>query len=340
MEFVSIIPVILISIFGTITDIRYGRVKNSHLLITLGIWVVLVVIKSIFIKQFVLNTAWGINICLAFVASLIFYLTDIWAPGDCKMYISIALVFPMNAYIIKEGNVFPALDFIIYSFAIGYIVLLVGILSRQFADEHKSNMSVFSFHFSWRRAHSILSNIGIFLAIDTLLYFLIENFYQANLMFCTLLIIGLICLIQETAPRIRLFLGSFGLLYYFVQAIIYRTWYNNMVNLGISIVLSVVLEIVNDASHTNTYRMISGDEVKPGMILSYTTIIAMQNCIDPIIPHTTTENRRSRLTKSQAEAVKAWCNNAKSDVVIVEMIPFAPFIALSVGIIILQRYFV
>ena len=94
-----------------------------------------------------------------------------------------------------------------------------------------------------------------------------------------------------------------------------------------SLVIASAIEIISSRVRANTYREISGDEVKPGMILSFTSLWAMRKCNDPELPKTTTENRRSRLTQTQAEAVKTWCRNTHSNVIIVEMMPFAPFIA-------------
>ena len=129
-----------------------------------------------------------------------------------------------------------------------------------------------------------------------------------------------------------------GIVFILVWTYIHHLWMSMLFSLVLCLLISIVLDVLNSSARTNTYEVISGDEVKPGMILSYTTIMAMQNCIDPNIPRSTTENRRSRITDVQANAVKTWCKNAKSDIVIVKMIPFAPFIALSVVIEII-RYF-
>lgn len=119
------------------------------------------------------------------------------------------------------------------------------------------------------------------------------------------------------------------MLFTLAYAICLNVWHSAFFNLALSAVISILLETVNRASKANTYKVITGDEVRAGMILSLPSIMAMRNCIDPNLPHATTESRRSRMTEAQAEAVRQWCRNARSNVVIVEMIPFAPFIAIS-----------
>ena len=186
------------------------------------------------------------------------------------------------------------------------------------------------------RIISIASSIGIMAAMHTTLGIFCGAFYEANRILCSLVIIGLLYLIQVRAKQFKPILGALGMVFLIIITILYRAWSSNLTNIIVCIVLSVLIDIINDSARTNTYRVVSGNDVKPGMILSYTTVLSMQRCIDPNIPHSTTENRRSRINELQAEAVRTWCKNVKSDIVIVEMIPFAPFIGLAVVIEIIR----
>jgi len=103
--------------------------------------------------------------------------------------------------------------------------------------------------------------------------------------------------------------------------------------------VAVLIELLNRKMAHSNYREINGTEITAGMILSYGTILCMKKCIDPDLPRTTTEDRRSRLSQAQAEAVQRWCKNAKRTAVIVETIPFAPFIAAATLLEIL-KYFI
>lgn len=332
MIYAYLILALLIATLGAFTDIRTGRVKNKHLAIALLIWFALIFFESIFEHAFVVSVfAFILNVILAFITALIFYFADIWAPGDCKLYITISIIFPMNAYVVRGGNIFPALDFVIYAFALGYIALVI--MSIRLHDESKVSKLAKP---NMRRILSILSSVGIISVVHIMLEIYATNFFYANQMLCTLSLIGLLCILQQKADVVRKILGFISLICFLIWSIIYGSWLNACLSLLGSLVIASIVEIINSRAYANTYREISKDEVRPGMILSFSTLWAMQKCIDPELPKTTTENRRSRLTERQAIAVKTWCKNARRNVIIVEMMPFAPFIASAVLIQILR----
>ena len=264
----------------------------------------------------------ALNVILSVITTVIFYLTDIWAPGDCKLYITISLIFPMRAYVAQEGNIFPALDFVVYAFALGYIFLLAMTLSRR--KDEKVNLCP---NFSLKHYFSILANAGTISFINIMLDTFAPEFFYANQVLCILSLAALTFILQKKADKARKITGFTGLIYILVQSILSRSWLNVLMSLAVSLVIASAIEIISSRVRANTYREISGDKVKPGMILSFTSLWAMRKCNDPELPKTTTENRRSRLTQTQAEAVKTWCRNTHSNVIIVEMMPFAPFIA-------------
>lgn len=315
--------VLFVAGLGAFTDIFSGRVRNNHLIIALILWIVLAVNEALFLHSSSVNILpLALNVIFSAVTAIIFYLTDIWAPGDCKLYIIISLIFPMNAYVVREGNIFPALDFVVYAFALGYIFLLAMALSHRTAA--KMNLSP---NFSLKHYFSILANTGTISFLNIILNTLTPGFFYANQVLCILSSAALIFILQKKADTARKIIGFIGLIYIFCQSILSGSWLNVFMSLALSLVIASAIEIISSRVRANTYREISGDEVRPGMILSFTSLWAMRKCNDPELPQTTTENRRSRLTQRQAEAVKTWCRNAHNNVIIVEMMPFAPFIA-------------
>lgn len=337
MTYIYLSLALLVSTLGAFTDIHSGRVQNKHLIIALLSWLALITGESIFMHSLNISvSSFCINVVLAFITSLILYLTDIWAPGDSKLYIVISIIFPMHAYVVRTGNIFPALDFVIYAFAAGYIALLVIIFIRRSKGRNHGIKNDTKPDLRLKHIFSIMANIGTISVVNNVLDIYAADFLYANLMLCTLATIGSICLLQQKANTIRMIIGFMGLSYFIYQTTVYEAWLNVCLGLFQSLAIATVIEFINNRAYINTYREVSMEEVRPGMILSYSTLWAMQNCIDPGLPKTTTENRRSRITERQADAVKTWCKNAQSNVVIVEMIPFAPFIASAVLIQILR----
>ena len=317
--------VLLVAGLGAFTDIFSGRVRNNHLIIALILWIVLAVSEAFSLHSSSVNIfPLSLNVILSAVTAVIFYLTDIWAPGDCKLYIIISLIFPMHAYVVREGNIFPALDFVVYAFALGYIFLLAMAFSYRTAAKMKMNLSPI---FSLKHYLSILANTGTISFLNIILNTFAPGFFYANQVLCILSSAALIFILQKKADTARKIIGFIGLIYIFCQSILSGSWLNVFMSLALSLVIASAIEIISSRVRANTYREISGDEVRPGMILSFTSLWDMRKCNDPELPQTTTENRRSRITQRQAEAVKTWCRNAHSNVVIVEMMPFAPFIA-------------
>ena len=335
MTFAYLALVLLVAGVGAFTDTVSGRVRNNHLIIALTLWIVLAVSETFFFHSSSVNIfPLALNVIFSAVIAVIFYLADIWAPGDCKLYIIISLIFPMCAYTVREGNIFPALDFVVYAFALGYIFLLAMALSRRTAK--KMN---FSPNFSLKHYLSILANAGIISFLNILLDTLTPRFFYANQVLCIMSSAALIFILQKKVDTARKIIGFIGLIYILFQSILPGSWLNVFMSLALSLVIASAIEIISNRVHANIYREISADEVRPGMILSFTSLWAMRRCSDPELPQTTTENRRSRLTQRQAEAVKTWCRNAHSKVIIVEMMPFAPFLAGAIVIQVLRFLF-
>ena len=88
-----------------------------------------------------------------------------------------------------------------------------------------------------------------------------------------------------------------------------------------------------------SYESIPTTEVKPGMVLSKSTVILFGPSRVKGLPQNSYEDLRSRLTEDEAAAVCRWATSkyGKPSVVIIRKIPFATFIALGTGIMILYN---
>ena len=331
MTSIYLVLVLFVSVLGAVTDICFGCVKNKHLITFSMIWLFFAVSElCILHSSSVLTFRLLLNTILSLVLAVIFYLTDIWAPGDCKLYIVISLIFPISAYITRDGNVFPALDFVIYAFGLGYIFLLVTTFMHKTFEKMSINSS-----FSLEHSLSIICNAGIVSLLQILLNIFVPRFFYANQMLCILFSVAFTYLLQNKAALVRKSVGFIGLICLLISGILYGFWLNACISLAESLVIASAIEFISNRVCVNTYREIPGEKVRAGMILSFSTLLFMRKCTDPELPKMTTENRRSRITHNQAEAIKNWCKNSGSSVVIVEMMPFAPFLA---GAVIIQVF--
>ena len=318
---------VLVALDGSITDIRFGKVKNGHLLVAFAIWAVSILIYSICRREeFVFPLfSFLLNLILSIVLSVVLYRLDIWAPGDMKLFILIVLIYPFSCYVCRPGNIFPALDFVIFSFAIGYLYLLATSILHKYNNNNpdpapagKRKM------FSKNSLIRLSTNIGYFAMAGFALNYFIGEFYYANHSLCVLIIAGLVYGLEKSVPKLKKNIGIVLFLLFVVLSFVKGDLYYFLIGLLESILLAAILGQLGNLVESNSYVQVHGEDVKPGMILSFSSVWAMQKCIDPNIPKTTTESRRSRMSVEQAEAVKEWCRITKRDVSVVSMLPFVP----------------
>lgn len=324
MIFSSILCAINIAfiLFAAVSDVRTGRVKNTLLIGFLFIGATFHICSYLF-GEMLWNSykLWLLNLAISFAAAILLYRTDIWAPGDAKLFLVVAMGFPEKFYAAGEGNVFPSIGFIVYSFAAGYIWLVISSWWKKKPIRFQSEKI---------SALSILKGIGFSVGLQSLIQYVSYDFFADNIVLLVLCIIGFGLYLQRKSFRIYSWIGTIGFAVYLIDIILEGQWTHSVVSVVMGIIIAVIISFLNMHIHNSLYKEIYENEVHPGIILSYASILSMQNCIDPDLPHSTTENRRSRINEKQAEAVKRWCKNAKSTVTIVEMLPFVPFFAFAV----------
>ena len=158
----------------------------------------------------------------------------------------------------------------------------------------------------------------------------IPFYFAENQSLCILVIVGLSIALQKKLPVLLNVIGILGFIYTIAASILNTSWLQLLIWLGEGAVVSWIIDRLNLLASESSYQYVVGDKIQAGMILSFGSILAMQKYIDPDLPRYTTETRRSRISQRQAEAVKRWCKNTGENVAIVEMLPFAPFIAFGV----------
>lgn len=320
---------LVLSAIGAWTDLHAGNMRNTHLIIGAAVGIAISAVSLLRgAPAWDSLQNWGINFCLSIIVSIVFYLSDVWAPGDAKLYILIAALYPQRYYAARPGNIFPALSIVVFAYAAGYIYLICEAIFR-----HKARLQVRQFlHFDRVSIFSMLASLGFFIGFQMLLHTLFPSFAGANYALVLLVTIGISYLASQKAPRLAQGLGVLGLLVAVCCSIVTKQYTAILSSIPLGIVVALITRLLLGIAGSNSYREIPGAELKPGMILSFGSIMAMQKCIDPNIPHSTTENRRSRISSLQAEAVRNWCRITGSPISIVEMLPFLPFVFVAVFI--------
>ena len=338
MMIYSVLQIVLclaVSILGAWTDIKTGRVRNSYLLIAagagIGINIAYIIVQGIDSMNL---SRWAINFGFSIVLSVVFYLSDVWAPGDAKLYMLVTALYPMGFYAAHTDNLFPALSIVIFAYATGYIYLVIVALRKGKDGTRKLQLPTPDRAFF----SGFLINAGLIIGFQLLPATLLPNFFEGNRVLILLCLVGLCYILQRNWPTVLTTLGLIGLVITVVTTIISKDYSTLLLSLPSSMIVALLTQLLIQVADSNSYREITGDELKPGMILSLGSVIAMQKCIDPNIPHQTTENRRSRLSASQTEAVRNWCRITNRPITIVEMLPFAPFICIGLITELIRNY--
>jgi len=129
-----IVPLILIGIVTSISDIKTGKIRNSHLragyIYTLLLYLFLSIYSLVAVDQkdnlkYLLELI--INGSIAFVVGYLLWYFNLWAAGDAKLFPLYALLIPMGYYYKNHVPNFPSLTILTDTFIIICLALILKI---------------------------------------------------------------------------------------------------------------------------------------------------------------------------------------------------------------------
>lgn len=329
MLFLEIILILLmagISIMTVKTDLKEGLIYNKTIMIyataglTLdllyyGIW------NRNYAKDFL------INFIIVAVISLALYFSYSFAGGDCKLIITMALLYPAGFYLgygRSHYTLFAAIGFAcfygyIYLLLISVIALIKG-KNRMGKDYIKKYIKGFVKSFAAALVYiSALNLVAQGLGL-----------YQYA---WTAWIVRIICII------VAWIVGKNSVL---------KRWYMLVGVVTLDIVLGVLLHVIpfslNPESYTlvivlllcqmiirtNLYDTIQVNDLKKGMILSTVSSLMMQGSRVRGLPGISTEGLNCRMSEDEVAGVIRWAENRNiTELSIVKKIPFAVFIVMG-----------
>jgi Flp pilus assembly protein protease CpaA len=336
LQSIQAIFVVFLCFRAAISDINTGKVPNKLLLMALAILSGTALVWGLVFNDW----PWGkekifmflVNISFAIASSIGMYIADIWAPGDAKLFIAIVLIYPPLLWAGSDGAIFPALRIIVWMFSLGFIYLIV---SDAFSGKKNSvtfentliKKDGFSFSAFSQTFLRIATAYSVSLLTNALLGAVIPEFYTDNLTLCVLIII-LGCIFIGKLPwwgeLTIMILAAVSIYFYKPAWLQIRTFSAQSIS---SIIIALLIGAITQMARRNNYRRISPGDLKPGMILSVYSL-----CRTPQkegFPLGITETRRSRLTAEQADMIREWAVQKHEELIIVKMVPFAPFIAVG-----------
>lgn len=325
IECASLILLFGLCIITTASDIKYGIIQNRVL-----IWFL---IPSLFLDVLYygiiardLFTLFLANVfALATIALVLFY-TYSFAGGDCKLAITMGLIFPANYYL-SYGNSAVTLFFTIgFAILYGYIFMLITSIVNLIQRKSKLTAKYIGDYLK-SFIVSFVSALA-YICLLNLVFTIIGRFVFVNDW-----IIRIICMITTWMVGK---LSAMRKWYVVVPIIIIDIVVGTiMQTMPFSInpenyVLVVILLICQMAIRASIYEDVKIEDVKKGMILSMASTIPMQNSRFKGMPGISTEDLRSRLTTDEVESIKRWGKSRNiTKVTVMKKIPFAVFLSMG-----------
>ena len=311
------------------SDLKSGRIGNKSIIIALGVGLVCAAFYYYFFATDCL-LAYSINVGLAIVISIVLYLLGMWGAGDCKLLVTTVILLPARIYCLNDRSLASCFLLIAIIFIIAYIyvvfeTLYLGIKQKDLLKcskltiNWKSYIKGFLFFFLLL---SLASTVIVNVLPDSVLA---DSILLTSIHF-VLILIGLrfeekanwnIVLIMGLAWAVSIIAGfsSFSL---------------SGVN-WISYIIVIILLVFRLIADRYNYKTIEITNLKPGMILSFGSVIAFSQSKINGLPKFTSEDLRSRITVEEVDSINRWSKtkNGQETITIVRKIPFALFIAIG-----------
>lgn len=306
-------------IFCSVSDIRTNKIPNTSILCgflcaLIGNVLYFILTDNMLIWDFALN------VISATLISFAMYALHIWAGGDVKLFILMAILIPAELY--KQKAPLSIVTIYITIFSIAFIYLVIESVVLLVTKE--KGIKKISFKGS---AKPILSCMVSIMAFQTILRFIFQGYYYDYLSFFLLLNVIFVLSFNKIKflnCNLSVIICSIISGINFIVSIT-----TNQYKMDIkAIAVAVVVICFRTLSERFNYQEIDTINVKKGMILSLSTVLGFSNSRVKGLPQFTTEDIASRITRDEADSIKRWAKskNGKEKITILRKIPFAIFI--------------
>lgn len=354
-----IIPLIIIGVVTSYSDIRFGKIKNSH--IRLGyIYIMLLYLFLAYYSLYIVNQPDNlkylsellINGTIAFVVGYLLWYFNLWAAGDAKLFPLYSLLIPMEFYFKNHVPNFPSLvlltdTFIIICLALFLKILLVIIascfkyLKRPFPiislipkynkktviKAVLSILKLFVFTASLLIVIQfimvkipVIQKITIFqIPIAYLLFFPLQMFFSRTLLKYKIAII-IVCLGGVLCSTNLIISGQTNILIMAIKmAVLFM------------LILSLVMQLVNKYIDQQEIKKISINKLSPGNFLAPQSLELITTKIrQRVLTGDLYLSCSDGLSKSQIKTIKKlFRGDPNQELYICHTFPFAPFMFLA-----------
>ena len=309
-------------IFCSISDIRTNKIPNNSIIC--GLLCALIANFAYFIlADDTYFFSFILNVISAAVISFIMYALHIWAGGDVKLFVLMAMLVPAEFY--RQKAPLSIVTIYITIFSVAFIYLIIESIVLMFLKERATGR--LSVKIS---AKPILSCMVSIMAFQVLLRLIFQGYYYDYLPLFLLLNVILVLAFN----RMKFLNHNLSIIICSLisGANLVVSIANNQYKVELkTIIVAVVVMCFRTLAERFNYQEIDTLKVKKGMILSIGTVVGFSNSRVKGLPQFTTEDIASRLTQEEADSIKRWATskNGKDKITVLRKIPFAIFISLG-----------
>ena len=317
-----------VCVYSAVSDIKKGIISNTILLAFGSIGIILDVLNYGFLHREYIAT-FLVNVILAVGSALFFYTVHIWAGGDSKMLTVVALLYPASFCFTSRGNNSTFYFVVMYSFAIGFLYLVVSSVAERIRKKKSIDKSLIIKTVKSFFVRYLLLTIysALFTIINSIFiskYFILNALSLSIIYFAIPWIVSKTSFLQKKAIILIILCADIVLAIFYKVLPIDIRLRSYLIILVSAIIQALLLEF--------NYETIRTADVQKGMILSLPTTMLFMNSRVKGLPGLSKEDLSSRLTEEEAESVRRWENSTtgKKEIIIVRKIPFAIFISAGV----------
>ena len=305
------------------SDLKIGKIRNKLILLMIISGVILDIISFIFCpsNEFI---KFVVNIITILLLSIILYLFKIWAGGDSKLLIVIALLYPVSFY--WKNNIYINLIILVgIIFSFGFLYIFIESIILFCKEKDKYAIKDISVNF----IHMFIRYLITLIYISTLSH-LYLNFFQSIIFIPQVLYCVICILFVYILHYLKIFFNKIMIFSFLFIDILMSILTKNITlnHFWPTYIVVLVFMLIRAFVNRYNYQEIATSEIKEGMVLSRASSILFHNSRFKGLPEISDETLGSRLTESQVNAIYRWGKsvNGRNNLVIVRKFPFAIFI--------------
>ena len=319
--------IVVIMITTSLIDLITGKIRNYITISGIIVGLLLNIISLLIFKE----ERWGLqlaNVSIVAAIAVIMYAAKIWAGGDTKTVLALALLYPIDNYLMYAGVYLSLWLWLFFSLSIGYVYIVVESIYRLIKRRSKIDIQEIKKQFLFSLRIYIINMLIVILfnfCMELSVYRLINvnDIYKTLISFVILLIVVRLGIGND--KRIILITAALSIIVMIVSrgSFVLQSW-----KMYIAIIAFMLIRALTQQYN---YDIIPVQELGKGMIISKRMFFFFAKSKVKGLPTNFSEKLDSRLTQEEVDSIQRWSSSkyGMQEVEIVRKVPFAVFISLG-----------